>query len=118
MLTLNVLPICKARSIKEIHTFLTRSGFSHSTAHQIATGKATAPKLAHLEKLCLLLDCTPHDILEWKPSEGQAIGFKALSALLPKEETGFEWMQELKKLPLDKIRELGLVVKTELGKEE
>ncbi len=117
MLTLNILPICKARSIRYPFAYLKKSGFAHSAAHQIVAGTLREPKLAHIEKLCILLECVPHDILEWTPGENQSLKIP-LAALIPKKETGFEWMQELKNLPLEKLRELGVVVKGELQKGE
>ena len=115
MLTLNIHPICKARNIKAPFAFLTRNGFTHTTAHKIVAGKSPQPKLAYIEKLCILLRCQPNDLFQWIPADGQDTTLP-LAALIPKQENGLEWMDDLSKLSLDKLRALGAVVKGEMEK--
>ncbi len=113
MLQLNIDRVCKARSIRKPFAFLIKAGFANSTAHQIANGDVSSLKLEHLEKLCLVLNCTPHDLLEWTPREGQPTNIP-MATLIPEKESGLEWVQTLKDLPLSKLRELGEVLKNTL----
>jgi hypothetical protein len=117
MLTLNILPICEAKGIKQPFPFLIKAGFPNTAAYQIASGHCIQPKLAHVEKLCLILGCMPHDLLQWVPDKGQTKEVP-LAALIPKQEVPFNWMDELQKLPLEKLRAMSKVIEQELHKED
>ena len=78
MLTLNVLRVMTLRGINKTYSFLTAHGFTHHTAHRIIRGKTRALNYAHLEKLCHILHCQPHDLLDYTPSA---------SGLLPKADS-------------------------------
>jgi len=110
MLSLNIHRICAARGILQPFAYLKKHGFTHAIASYIVTNNYLQPKLAYLEKLCILLKCTPHDLLEWKPAADQNHDIP-LATLIPKDANEFEWMQTIKKLPLDELRALGDVVK-------
>jgi DNA-binding Xre family transcriptional regulator len=71
MLALNIGHVLQLRGITNSFTWLTQNGFSSDTAHRILNNKGSHIKMAYLEKLCLLLHCTPNELLEWKPSEKQ-----------------------------------------------
>ena len=42
-------------------------GITQATLSILKTGKAKAIKLSTLEAICKALDCTPADLLEYKP---------------------------------------------------
>ena len=69
MLQLNLTRIFKARGIEQPYKFLVRNGFVPFTAHKYKNSKVDAIRLDHIEKLCVLLNCTPNDILEWLPQD-------------------------------------------------
>jgi len=43
-------------------------------------------KLVHLERLCLALRCTPHDLLEWNPSDNYVDVSHPLFALRKRDD--------------------------------
>ena len=59
-----------------------------------------------IERLCILLNCTPNDILEWIPDEGVSYKENLALAGLKKEKKEFTLLNKLKDLPLDKIIEI------------
>jgi DNA-binding Xre family transcriptional regulator len=69
MLHLNLKRIFKARGIEMPYKFLTQNGFVPFTAHKYKNGKVEHMRLDHIEKLCILLNCTPNDIFEWLPND-------------------------------------------------
>ena len=66
MLIYNLERIYKARGIERPYSFFRGHGFSESFAAKLKKGKMSGMKLSTLETVCILLQCTPHDLLEWK----------------------------------------------------
>src|SRR5687768_7261425 len=71
MLYCNALKVFKARGISNPYSVLVKNGFTANIAHRYATGKVDQIRLTHLEKLCVILNCTPHDMLEWVPDSAE-----------------------------------------------
>lgn len=69
MLQLNILPILKARGIEQPYKFLVKNGFVPFTAHKFKNSKVEHIRVDHIERLCILLNCTPNDIFEWMPDD-------------------------------------------------
>src|SRR5687768_10427263 len=69
MLLLNIQRILKARGIENAYTFLVKSGFVPFTAHKYKNSKVEHIRLDHIERLCILLNCTPNELFEWMPND-------------------------------------------------
>ncbi len=69
MLLLNIQRILKARGIDQVYTFLVKSGFVPFTAHKYKNSKVEHIRLDHIERLCILLNCTPNELFEWIPND-------------------------------------------------
>jgi DNA-binding Xre family transcriptional regulator len=69
MLKLNIQRILAGRAIDRPYTYIVKQGFSKNIAARLNTGKIKQVKLADIEKLCLLFQCTPNELLEWVPAE-------------------------------------------------
>lgn len=67
MLTLDLQRVFKLKAITRPYTFLTANGFTHHTAYRLTNGKCRSISLRHLEQLCRILHCEPHDLLAYKP---------------------------------------------------
>ncbi|MCB9164074.1 MAG: helix-turn-helix transcriptional regulator [Flavobacteriales bacterium] len=57
----------KVKAITKPYAFLTANGFTHHTAYRLTNGKPRTVSLRHLEKLCRILHCQPHDLLAYTP---------------------------------------------------
>lgn len=68
MITLNLERICALKGIVHPYAFLAANGFSHHPAHDLSNGHNKSISFAHLEKLCRIFHCLPHDILDYKPT--------------------------------------------------
>ncbi len=67
MLYLNITRIATLRGIGNTTQFLIQNGFSRSIANRILKRADSYIKFSHIEKICLLLHCTPNDLLQWRP---------------------------------------------------
>ena len=67
MLKLSARRLFAAKVIERPQGFLRNNGFSPSMANTIVTEKVKNFNLGAMEKLCLVLNCTPHDFLVWEP---------------------------------------------------
>jgi len=69
MLTLQIKELCKLRGIKAPLGALTKTGISPQVAFKYLEGKKKHLILAHIEKLCTVLRCTPNDLFAWTPDD-------------------------------------------------
>ena len=106
MLKLNAAPMFAARGILKPNAFLRKHGFTANGASDVVTGKVQKLNFKRMEQLCLLLNCLPHDIMEWTPDEGVTEPKKFELSKLMRETRVVVLSEELKGLPLDKIREV------------
>lgn len=67
MLKLSARHLFAAKAIVSPQGFLRNNGFSSYMANDIVTEKVKNFKLDAMERLCLVLNCTPHDFLVWEP---------------------------------------------------
>jgi DNA-binding Xre family transcriptional regulator len=87
MLTLNVVRVMKLRAVQKPYAFLTANGFTHHTTYRLLHGKASSVSFVHLERLCRLLRCTPHDLLDYTPPAQALPASEDTLAGLKKEST-------------------------------
>lgn len=105
MLKLNLRKIASMRGIKNISIEMQRHGIKHYTASRYNRGMMAHFKLEHIEKLCLMMNCTPDDLLEWIPDKTlENAPDIALNKL--KHQEVFDFMEMSKNIPLDKLPEL------------
>ncbi len=106
MLRLNLKTLFTLRGIDKPNAFLRKAGFSPYSSSLYARGKVKVIDLKHFERLCMLLNCTPHDLLEWEPDAGtdNANGYE-LSKLTNSRRV-VVLSEELRGLSLDKLEEI------------
>ena len=106
MMILNLKKVFLARGIAHPFKFLVKSGINPHTAHRLLNQKTAALKLTHLEKVCVLLNCTPHDFLEWIPTDLlDDRPDHPLQAIRRKEKT-LEIAKSLAAVPLEQMEEV------------
>ncbi|QQS34937.1 MAG: helix-turn-helix domain-containing protein [Ignavibacteriales bacterium] len=106
MLKFNFKSVFAARGIQSPTGFLRRAGFSPHTASYIATGKVEKLNLKLLERLCILLNCTPHDLLEWVPDTKLADPGRFELSKLAGERKVHSLQDDLSELTLGKVEEV------------
>ena len=106
MLQYNFTKVFASRGIDNPYRFLKKEGFTHSLAHRIARNKTDKLFLEHLEKLCMLLYCTPNDLMDWYPKMDSVTARKHPLSALKKELRTMDVTTLLRETPLDKLDEL------------
>ena len=106
MLRFNLKPIFAARGIDKPNGYLRKHGFNSNMASRIVTGNLKELNFNKVEVLCMILNCTPHDFLEWVPDASVTEPSKFELSALVKEKNVMVLSKELKGLPLAKIKEV------------
>ena len=106
MLKFNFQRIFQARGIDRPFSYLTGLGIQRSAASRINTGKMKSIKLADLEKLCELFECTPNDLLEWTPGKYVDDPTKHPLHELTREEKPVNIKELLSTIPVARIAEI------------
>lgn len=111
MLKFSLTKLAFARGIANQYSFLVKNGFSSATAKLLESGEIDYLKLEYLERLSVILNCTPNDLFEWVPNNKSED--KADHPLQPlKKSASINMGKVLKKLPMEKIRELESLLKS------
>jgi DNA-binding Xre family transcriptional regulator len=103
MLYLNLKQIISQRGIANPNQLLVKNGFTAYTASRILNNHVSGLSNEQLEKLCLVLRCTPNDLYGWeKPSDANIPPDHPLHKLMPKPES-LDMVKKLQDLPLEKL---------------
>ena len=103
MLYFNPRRVFRLRGITNDLTFMMKNGFIRSTASNLLNGYTRYVKDEHLEKLCLLLHCTPNDLYDWRPSKDTLITEDHPIQALKRGDAPKNITEIVKHLPLDKL---------------
>lgn len=111
MLFLNLKPILAARGIERPYSFLVKAGFTPPTAHNLLHSNTSTFRLKHIEKLCLILNCTPSDLLLWKKNSNEIVDANhSLTALKTAAIIPTNWLQTFKTISLQDLKLLTDIV--------
>ena len=110
MLTINAGRVFRLRGMSGFLIRLVKAKISRRTARGFLDGTATTIKLEHLEKICLLLNCTPNDLFDWKPDTAANPSENHALFLLQKNEEIKAFSEKLKDVPIDKLGELNEII--------
>ncbi len=69
MLYLDIVKACNNKGIDDPKRWMVKNGFSHVTAARLTQNTQASINYNILEKLCLLLFCTPNELLSWQPKD-------------------------------------------------
>jgi DNA-binding Xre family transcriptional regulator len=106
MLNWNIRAICRARGIERPHTFLVKAGITHHSATAILNNDIRSLRFNHLELICEKLNCTPNDLLHWKPRTDHPLPENHQLQQLRNNPTEFDLTEILNALPLHKLNEI------------
>jgi len=111
MLRYNFSRIFRIKGISKPGPYLMENGFKRNTAFKIARNSVYELNNVHLEKLCILLCCTPNDLLEWHPDKNVKVPEDhPIRKLLPAEAI-IDLRNIMQDIPVEKIS--GLAQKIE-----
>jgi DNA-binding Xre family transcriptional regulator len=115
MLRFNFTRVFKARGVDRPFTYLKKAGYSASFATRVSNNKVEGMNLKHVERLCILFQCTPNDLLEWIPDRKDPIGDKQTLATLSRNEKTVQLIQMINSITLDRLNAIEAVIKKETG---
>ena len=110
--------IFKARGISRPSKFLRSAGFSDNFATRVSGNRVKRLNLKELEKLCLHLNCTPNEFMEWIPDENRDYEKDHALYTLRRTVDETDIMQMVWDLHLDKIPRLKEMIQKEFRKKE
>lgn len=111
MLRFDVMRVMKLRGIQKPWVFLMENGFTRSASNNFFSGNVLELKIWQIEKLCLLLNCTPSDLFDWEPSEHTSAGENHAMRALIREKSAPTIADIVKDLPIEKMEEIGEMLK-------
>ena len=112
MLIFNPKRILMLRGVDKMFNYLHNSGFIRSTATYLLNGTASHLKIEHLGKLCVLLNCTPNDLFEWRPDSKNVLpAGHALNSIIKSEQKINNIKDLLQDIPPAKLSEVENLLK-------
>lgn len=104
MLYINLRRVMRLRGVEDHYKMLVELGFAPATARNFLGYGVRRITFEHLEQLCLALNCTPNDLLEWKPNDNQATA--EAQALIKLKRNQEEDLQKLLgSMPMEQIEQ-------------
>jgi len=116
MLTFNFTRIFKLRGIDKPFSYLVKSGYSDNFATRIANNRIEKMNLKDVERLCLLLQCTPNDLIQWYPSKEDENNEKHPLFSLKRSDKVMQLTKVLNAVPLDKLQQIEQLILNEINK--
>lgn len=106
MLRYNIQRMIHARGILKPFAFFTKAGFSSTFANKLKNNRVTRLDPQMIERLCLALNCTPNDLMEWEPDEGAPVeeGYALNRIRINKKALNIT--KTLHSVPLDKLEKI------------
>ena len=109
MLIFNPRRIFGLRGIERPNNFLVKNGFTPMIASRLLAVGLTNVKVSSVGKLCELLNCTPNDLFDWRPSGNTTLPENhALRSLV--REDRVHLTELLKDLPAEKLADLHAMI--------
>ena len=110
MLIYNFQRIFRARAIEKPFAYLTSQGFSYDFASRVKRNEVKRLNNKELEKLCILLKCTPNDLLEWTEDSKYDIEADHPMRKLLRTDKLTDLTKTIHNIPLDKIDEINQMI--------
>lgn len=111
MIYINLKRVMRLRGVDNHYKMLVKLGFAPVTAKNFIEGAVWRINFEHLEQLCVALNCTPNDLLEWQPDAGQNLSeTHSLNALQRKSDKDLSKL--IGEIPMEKFEQILDILKT------
>lgn len=111
MLQFNFDRMLKARGIEMPFSYLKRNGFADKLATNIKNNNIRRMNLSTVEKLCIVLRCTPNDLVEWIPDESFENDQDHPLNQIKKSDLVVNITKTLNSVPLAKLEKIDKMIK-------
>lgn len=115
MIIYNFERIFKARGIDKAFAYLKRAGFSDSLASKVKNNKIARLNLPTIEKLCILLRCTPNDFMEWIPDKNNSVDAEHPIYKIKQTDKVIDLTKTLNSIPIDQLDAIEQLIKNEIN---
>jgi DNA-binding Xre family transcriptional regulator len=106
MIYLNLKNILEAKGIDKPNQYLFQNGISRHNAHRLLNHATASISFKLIEKLCLILNCTPNELFTWSnAAKIPNLDKHAIQTIKYKGSSG-NINQVLQQLPVNKLNEL------------
>ena len=92
-------------------SFLRNAGFSDSFATKTKNNRINRLSLDMLERLCISLECTPNDLLEYTPEKAYSIANDHPLHQLNRTDKIIEINRTLSRLPIEDLIKIQKIIK-------
>lgn len=116
MIKYNFDRIFKARGIERAFTYLRNAGFSDGFASKIKNNKVVRLDLKSMERLCVLLRCTPDDFLEWTPNKEDNVDQEHPLKKIRRSDHVIDFTRMLNSVPLGKLGKIEKLIQEEINR--
>ena len=110
MLYFNLTRLLKLRGVERPYSWLVQNGFVPQTAVRWSKNEIGYVRPAQMERLCLLLNCTPNDLFDWRKDGKTAVHDTHALRTLTKPPPDTSVQSALRDLPLAKLEKLGEIL--------
>lgn len=111
MIFFNFSRIFKLKGITRPFSYLTNNGYSAGYATKLTNDRVQEINLDRLEKFCKDFNCTPNDILDFRPNSKDNLPTDHALHSLTKPEMNTEIVNKINSLPADKIQQIHDIIK-------
>lgn len=111
MLKLQLQQIISQRGVTSPLKYLVQNGFTYHTAHRLLHNSIDSISFPHLEKLCILLNCSINDLFVYSNHNNANISNEHPLNKLTAQANTVNISQTLQQLPYDKIKQLEKLIK-------
>lgn len=98
------------RGIDEPYRWLVRNGFVPQTATTWTKYRIGYVKPEHIEKLCLLLNCTPNDLFQWREDNKTVVPEGHALRTLKRDNDAPSATELLRDIPANKLEKLSEIL--------
>jgi len=106
MLVFNPQRMFALRMIDKPHSMLVKNGFAKSSATNLLKYLNLRITVEHVEKLCLILNCTPNDLFEWRSRANESIPENHALNSLKRHEKSENLTDLIKNIPVEKLSQI------------
>jgi DNA-binding Xre family transcriptional regulator len=117
MLQYNFDRVFNVRGIERPFTFLRKAGFSEQFASRIKNNRVRRLNMAELERICLLLRCTPNDLMEWIPENNSEVSDKHPINKLVRKDHVTNLVRSLHEVPFERMEKIEKLIREQLDTE-
>jgi DNA-binding Xre family transcriptional regulator len=94
------------RKIDKPHQTLVKNGFAKSSATNLLNYVSMRVTVEHVEKLCLLLNCTPNDLFEWRTRTNESLDEQHALNSLKRADRSENLTEMINKIPVEKLAQV------------